>query len=376
MSGHGMLNPIPYVTSFVTHLLAADPQAQLLSDDPTVASITKPSEIPKDAKINRFISAPQTHGARKQYAFFLKYRSTKSLSQVKHNNPKMMFWLKQKRMWVIPHLHSSMHMINIGFIHGIHPTFTNRDMLKSKLAPFMETVEVQLIVESDFYYKNNVRLDTLVVKVQVNSDEANYARDLVAKAFFNENFLKDISNNNPKCALDFIPMIQKQVMDCDTYRATLDSHRKLNTNLASISISGVNITDTPTTVDYVGKLHSFPEMIATIKDSNGIPFFTSIKPTMRSESNGCFLLLTTKDRFEAAKASIDKLFSYMDSKGYNETMACDGEQIKCTYYIAPTRFSNSYAGYNTKYQMDPNQSQQTKQTAEGSTKTSSAAASN
>jgi hypothetical protein len=40
MNGHGMLNPIPYVTSFVMHLLAANPQAQLLSDDPTVASIT------------------------------------------------------------------------------------------------------------------------------------------------------------------------------------------------------------------------------------------------------------------------------------------------------------------------------------------------
>jgi hypothetical protein len=95
-------------------------------------------------------------------------------------------------------------------------------------------------------------------------------------------------------------------------------------------------------------------MIATIKDSNGIPFFTSIEPTTRSESNGCFLLLTTKDRFEAAEASIDKFFSYMDSKGYNETMARDGKQIKRTHYIAPTRFSNSYAGYNTKNQMDPN----------------------
>jgi hypothetical protein len=171
-----------------------------------------------------------------------------------------------------------MHMTNIGFIHGIHPTFTNRDMLKSKLAPYMETVEVQLIVESDFYYKNNVRFDTLVVKVQVDLDETNYARDLIAKAFFNENFLKDINNNNPKCALDFIPMIQKQVMDRDTYRAALDSHRKLSTKFASISILGVNITNTPTTVNYLGKPHSFPEMIATIKDSNGIPFFTSINP--------------------------------------------------------------------------------------------------
>jgi hypothetical protein len=46
---------------------------------------------------------------------------------------------------------------------------------------------------------------------------------------------------------------------------------------------------------------------------------------MRSKSNGRFLLLTIKDRFEAAEASIDKFFFYMDSKGFNETMARDGE---------------------------------------------------
>jgi hypothetical protein len=215
MTGHGMLNPIPYVTSFFTNLLLADPKAQLLSDYPAIASITKPSKIRKDAKINHFVGAPQTVGARKQYAFFLKYCLTKSLSQVKHENPKMMFWLKQKHVWVVPHLHLSMYTTNIGFIHGMHPTFSNCDMLKNTLAPYMETVEVQLVVESNFYYKNNIHFDTMVVKIQVDSDEADYARDLIAKAFFDEDFLKDISNGNPKCQLDFIPLIQKQVMGRD-----------------------------------------------------------------------------------------------------------------------------------------------------------------
>jgi hypothetical protein len=354
MTGHGMLNPIPYVTSFFTNLLLADPKAQLLSDDPAVASITKPSEIPKDAKINHFVGAPQSVGARKQYAFFLKYRSTKSLSQVKHENPQMMYWLKQKRVWVVPHSHSSMYTTNIGFIHGMHPTFSNRDMLKNTLAPYMETVEVQLVVESDFYYKNNVRFDTMVVKIQVDSDEADYARDLIAKAFFDEDFLADISNGNPKCQLDFIPSIQKQVMGRDAYRAALDSHRKLNANLISISISGVKLTDTPTKVDYLGEPYTFPEMIMTIKDNNGIPYFTSIEPTTKSESEGRFLLLTTKDKLEEAESGIDIFFDYFHQKNYNATMARDGERIKRTSYIEPTRFSRSFAGHNKKYQMDPN----------------------
>ncbi len=147
-----------------------------------------------------------------QYAFFLKYHSTTSLSQIKFENVPMMMWLKKSRIWIVPHSYSSMHMTNISFIHGMHPTFTNRDMLKSKLTPYMETVEIQLLVESKFYDKNNVCLNTKVVKVQVDSNEAATAHDCIAKAFFDETFLQDISNNNPKCMLDFIPAIQKQVM--------------------------------------------------------------------------------------------------------------------------------------------------------------------
>jgi hypothetical protein len=154
----------------------------------------------------------------------------------------------------------------------MHPTFTNRDMLKSKLTPYMETVEIQLLVESKFYDKNNVCLNTKVVKVQVDSNEAATAHDCIAKAFFDETFLQDISNNNPKCMLDFIPAIQKQVMPHETYHAALNSHHKLNKNLISISITGVCLSNTPVTVNYLSKPHTFPKMINTIKDIMEFPF--------------------------------------------------------------------------------------------------------
>jgi hypothetical protein len=166
MTGTGMLNPVPYVHTFVKHMIAANPNAMLLSDDPAITSVNSPNEVPKNKKINHFAIVPQMIGNCRQYAFFLKYYSTKSLSQIKFENVPMMMWLKKSCIWIVPHLQLSMHMTNIGFIHGMHPTFTNRDMLKSKLTPYMETVEVQLLVESEFYYKNNVRLDTKVAKVQ------------------------------------------------------------------------------------------------------------------------------------------------------------------------------------------------------------------
>jgi hypothetical protein len=57
MMGAGLLNPIPYISGFVQHLTMADPSALLLSDDPNVAAITMSSEVPKDKKIDHFVSA-------------------------------------------------------------------------------------------------------------------------------------------------------------------------------------------------------------------------------------------------------------------------------------------------------------------------------
>jgi hypothetical protein len=73
-----------------------------------------------------------------------------------------------------------------------------------------------------------------------------------------------------------------------------------------------------------------------------------------SESDGRFLLVTTKNQLNQAKAKLNEFFAYMDNKGYNNTMARDGERIQRTNYVAPTNFSKAYSGYNTKYTMNPN----------------------
>jgi hypothetical protein len=197
----------------------------------------------------------------------------------------------------------------------MHPTFTNCDMLKSKLPPYMKIEEVKLLANSEFHYKINVHLNIKAVKVQVDSNEAATAGDFIAKAFFDETFLQDISNNNPKYIFDFILAIQKQVMPHETYCAAIDSHCKLNENLISISITGVHLSKTPITVDYLGEPPTFPEMIKTIKDMNGILFFTHIK-LMLSESACCLLLLTTKDKFESSERALDIIFEMMAAKGY------------------------------------------------------------
>jgi hypothetical protein len=85
------------------------------------------------------------------------------------------------------------------------------------------------------------------------------------------------------------------------------------------------LSDTPITVDYLGKPYTFPEMINTIKDMNGIPFFTSIKLTKLSESVGRFLLLVTKDKLESAERALDTFFEMMAAKSYHKQITHDHE---------------------------------------------------
>jgi hypothetical protein len=116
MTGTGLLNPIPYITGFVKHLTMADPSALLLSNDSNVAAITMSSEVPKDKKIDHFVSAAQMSGDHCQYCFFLKYHSTMTPGQIKFENPRMMLWLKEARMWLAPHSHPSLYTTTIGFM--------------------------------------------------------------------------------------------------------------------------------------------------------------------------------------------------------------------------------------------------------------------
>ena len=46
-------------------------------------------------------------------------------------------------------------------------------------------------------------------------------------------------------------------------------------------------------------------MISMIKDDNGAAYFTSMEPTKDSETEGKYLLVTTKDKINAAEKDLD-----------------------------------------------------------------------
>lgn len=351
MTSSGMFNPLPIVQGFFTHLKKADPTASLISEDPSITPIQETRDIPKDNKITNFASAPQTDSVRKQYAFFLVFKSTKSLGEIKFDNPPMMLWLQRNKLWLKNHSHTSNYTTTLGFIHGLHPTYGHRESFKEALKPYMEDIEIQLMVESDFYYKGNIREETQVVKIQVDSKDADAARDKLSDAFYDPVFLEKMSKGDPDSKLDFIPFIQKGIIDRDTYRAALESHRNLNSKIRSIAISGINNSDEQITAEYMEKQCTFWEMLSSVKDPNDVPFFKSWEPTKFSDEVGRFLLLTTTDKIIAAEAKLDEFLKYFDIKGYNDKLAIPGEKVRRTFAKPPTKFSQTFSGLSDRYKM-------------------------
>jgi hypothetical protein len=351
MTSSGMFNPFPIVHGFLTHLKKADLTASLISEDPSITPIQETHDIPKDNKLSNYASAPQTDSVRKQYAFFLIFKSTKSLGEIKFDNPPMMHWLQKNKLWLKNHSHTSNYTTTLGFIHGLHPTYGHRETFKEALEPYMEDVEIQLMVETDFYYKSNNRVETQVVKIQVDSKDTEAARSKLSDAFNDPDFLEKMSKGDPDSKLDFIPFIQKGIIDRDTYRAALESHRNLNMKIRSIAISGINNTDEETTAEYLGKQCTFWEMLSTVKDPNDVPFFKSWEPTKFSDEAGRFLLLTTDDKIEAAEKTLDDFLAHFDQSGYNETLAIPGEKVRRTFAKVPSKFSQTFSGLSDRYKM-------------------------
>jgi hypothetical protein len=95
-------------------------------------------------------------------------------------------------------------------------------------------------------------------------------------------------------------------------------------------------------------------MIKTIKDTIGVPFFTSIELMKLSESARCVLLLMTKDKQESTKQVLDTFFEIMAAEGYHKSMASDHKCITQTNFIALNHFSKSFSGYSSKFTLDPN----------------------
>jgi hypothetical protein len=163
----------------------------------------------------------QTNVIKKQFAYFIVLETNTSFHNLKFNK-EMFAWLREKNHWITPHTMTTNFTSPIGFILGMHPILSSRDVMKELLDGVLPDIEFNLIMTSQFYITpQGTKVNTNVVELHVAADEASRACENLSKAWLDTQFVKELDNRSVGMPMEFIPMIQKGVMEVSTFRECL-----------------------------------------------------------------------------------------------------------------------------------------------------------
>ena len=163
------------VKQLLIHFKVASPDVQLLPKDgvvPKPLPLTKAADVPSNEAIENYAMDLSYNSSKDQHQFFLKIQSSKSFAKLKFENPRLINFLHEKRIWISFHKHSSHHAMAIGFISGVHPTYSSRDKLTSMMTPVLPNIEFNLTPGKQFYYDEDKRVQVEVVEVIVDPNDA------------------------------------------------------------------------------------------------------------------------------------------------------------------------------------------------------------
>jgi hypothetical protein len=105
----------------------------------------------------------------------------------------------------------------------MHPTLSSHDAMKLLLDGYIPNyIEYNLIMMSMFYItRKGKKVNTHVVEVHVDSKEAKRAKELLSECWQQKAFVKELKERSIGMLIDFIPNIQKGVMEVLTFCKTL-----------------------------------------------------------------------------------------------------------------------------------------------------------
>ena len=343
------INFAPILKTILTIILEDDPTARIKSVDPTMVDITKPSEVPKNDKIKNFVTDVQSDAEKKQFKAFFTIVTVLPFNRIKFNNHKIMKYLMENRFWFHQHSMTSRHVKSIGFIAGMHATYANRDEMKTLLDPYFPGIEYTLVPVTQFYIKDDEKYNVKVVELHVDAKFIDQARDNTAVAFMDPAFIQAATQGDTEALMDFIPNIKRGVMSVELYRATLEKHFEFCKNAIGVSINGLGSTDT--TITQEGQVYTFIDSLATVQDSNGAAYFTSVEPTKTTDTEGRYILVTTKDKLTEAEKAFDKFASSLSNAGYMQVFAKPGQTIRRINYYKSKKMGTYAEGLAAKYKV-------------------------
>jgi len=344
MTTDNTFNPAPILIKLLENIQKVAPDAHITPQKGNNTPIMKPSEVPSSEKLNSFACDLQSNARFKQFNFFVVLRTKFTFNSLKGDNIYLMKWLKENKIWITLHSLQSNHTRSLGFIYAMHPKYAHRDFVTETLKKYLQPFEFALIPTNQFFIKDNKHINVSVVEIHVDADHAEQARFLMVDAISDPNL----------AAQDFIPNIQKNVMTVATYRSALEQHYNWASDTRAISITGIkNLDETFTRNNHE---QTIGDAIMNLVDSDDQPFFISTEPTKFSDSEGRYLLLTSKERIQEAETELDNLTDFIDNNGLNMTLAKPQAKIRRTHRPPTSKYTQHAATLASCYQDIPSPS--------------------
>ena len=198
------VNFAPNLMEFITHLQICDKNARIVSNNKSVADITKANKVPKNAKIKSYINNLQSDAVRKCFKFYFTIMSALTFSKIKYG-PDMFGWLKAKCYYILHHGMVTKDITSLGFILSMHAMYSNRDEMKTYLNLYLDTIEYTLVPVNQFFIKDGECTNVRIVEVQVNVKKIDIACDKVAGAFMDPTLLETATHGDSQAPLTSSP---------------------------------------------------------------------------------------------------------------------------------------------------------------------------
>ena len=282
--------------------------------------ITTANDVQCNDSIEVYATDLQYDAKHQQHHVFIELETTSTFTHVKYGSNSFLAYLKEKRIWIVRHGHTSRQAMPIGYINYLHPNYGSRDTVTSKLQGPLEGIEFILAPSKQYFWNNNQRTNVEVVELIVGPHEADVAR-AIALNIFGE------AKKHGLGEMEFIPLIQNG-FDVETYRNALKAHYQWCQNIVSVSIEGLKNPDK--SYDHAGIDHTFRQVVNLTSAPGNKPVFTGFERTKDTESKGRYLLLTTRDNIKLAQEELDKYFKYLLQSGKGKEIAIDDMTIRRT----------------------------------------------
>jgi hypothetical protein len=225
------------------------------------------------------------------------------------------------------------HTTPIGYLLGMHPTLSSHNVMKRLLDGYIPTdIKYNLITTSMFYItQKGKKVNTHIVEVHVDSKEAKHAKEIFSDCWLKEAFVKELEECSVGMMINFIPNIQKGVMDVPTFRETLLRQTEFAGNMIAISVEGIGGLEFE--INRQGSLVSLADLVKKFKSDEGIALISGIELTKFTSDSGCYLFLTQKNVVNEAEKKLDNLFETLSKDGPLDIFCIEGMFIRCLNQI-------------------------------------------